>query len=146
VLTRAVTAAVCPATLPALRPTTRPALLGTWVRPAALSRPAALPRPPLLRCALLLSLLLVLDEVLQLLRGLINLPGVPELLTGQVGELVDPVLDLVAVFAQQRLGLALEIVEVDHRPPPFRRVRDVPGDYEAITHRWGSPVSGVRIG
>jgi hypothetical protein len=128
-----------------LRPTTRPALLLTSLPRSALLLTARL-RPALLRAAVLRAALLLVDEVLEFLRGLIDLARVAELLAGQVGKLVDPVLYLVPVLAQQRLGLALEIVEVDHRFARLSGVSATLRTYEAITQRWVSPGCDVRIG
>jgi hypothetical protein len=54
------------------------------------------PRPLLRRL-----LLLLVHEVLELAGGLIDLRGVPELLAGEIGQLVDPALDLIGVLTEQ---------------------------------------------
>jgi hypothetical protein len=45
--------------------------------------------------------LLLVHEVLELAGSLIDLRSVPELLAGEIGQLVDPTFDLIGVLAEQ---------------------------------------------
>jgi hypothetical protein len=74
-----------------------PAALLALRTPAALLALRTPTRPALFGRALVL---LFVDDILELVRSLIDLTGVAELLTGQVGKLVDPLLNLIAVLAE----------------------------------------------